>query len=763
MIVKLQNRDPFILVENMGSYFKHTLPDCSLFSEDNFEVSIHKEILYQTKFMQSMIKSADHDGFNSKFTIMCQTSKQDLERIINFLYHGEMVCKNQLEASELSNNLTKLFGFPKMDFGTDLKNDTQNSTNSIIMHCGKPTCKALKACICQLSNVSLSNDVSFITANEGPSKKQSFESESTPYNYRDIDVKEEIMDYDDKPSDFLDVVNIKVEDFENDSNEENYEKYGGNKKRTKIYTCSNCGNKYPFKKTLNRHKKYCKKRLLENDGINVENSEIEKKISCPICANKFHFKGLMKTHIRLTHKNICCFCYEDLTSQKRLKEHMIELHQEEKKQSCAICEKTFFWKSNLHKHIKESHKNSCHICHKEFNEDQELTTHISEVHPKKTLYKNLQNCVVCNSSYRHPKFLIKHMKSEHKLEAYGCSICPKVFTSTSALENHVCEVSNVCSLCGKNFKSESFLQKHMTHCGNNHWRGNKCSICDENFESRETTMDHIAEKHKHVKLYSCPQCTSKFVKRESMRTHIAHVHEKKLSNLCSFCGKNFMSKTYLRNHIAFVHEGKEPQKFFCTMCEYSSNQKGNLQKHFEYHHEDRTFQCPTCGEEFKSEHKLDGHIAVVHDRSKLFKCKLCNSEYRSEHYLKEHVEYAHEKKMKYICPQCGKSCMHKSHLRIHIRKVHENEGKLPYKCPHCDKACKTDQAIKFHIQAVHEGVRFKCSICDKGLTSTTALKRHIDNVHEKKRPFACDICNESFAQKQHMITHKKGKHKIFAV
>ena len=141
--------------------------------------------------------------------------------------------------------------------------------------------------------------------------------------------------------------------------------------------------------------------------------------------------------------------------------------------------------------VEHKLQNSCHICHKEFNEDQELKSHASEAHQKRTVYKNLQNCVVCNTKYRHPKFLIKHMKSEHNMEAYGCSICPKVFTSTSALESHVCEVNNVCSLCGKNFKSESFLQKHMTHCGNNHWRGNKCSICDENFESREVTMEHI--------------------------------------------------------------------------------------------------------------------------------------------------------------------------------------------------------------------------------------------------------------------------------
>ena len=154
-------------------------------------------------------------------------------------------------------------------------------------------------------------------------------------------------------------VDIKTEDFENDILEENNERNGKTKRRSKTHICPNCGNKYPFKKTLNRHSKYCKKASQEIDTIKDETIELEKKISCPICANRFQFHGLMKTHIRLTHHTVCCFCYEDLNGKKQLKEHMIESHKEEKKQSCTICEKTFFWKSNLHRHIKESHKAKC--------------------------------------------------------------------------------------------------------------------------------------------------------------------------------------------------------------------------------------------------------------------------------------------------------------------------------------------------------------------------------------------------------------------
>ena len=55
----LQNKEPQLTVENMESYFHQRPPDCSLFSEGNFEIKVHREILYQTPYMRDMIKTLD--------------------------------------------------------------------------------------------------------------------------------------------------------------------------------------------------------------------------------------------------------------------------------------------------------------------------------------------------------------------------------------------------------------------------------------------------------------------------------------------------------------------------------------------------------------------------------------------------------------------------------------------------------------------------------------------------------------------------------
>ena len=66
MGIALYNKEPLVLINAMESYFKSTPPDCSLFSDDNYGIQIHKELMYQTKvvymsfsFIQLAVESRD--------------------------------------------------------------------------------------------------------------------------------------------------------------------------------------------------------------------------------------------------------------------------------------------------------------------------------------------------------------------------------------------------------------------------------------------------------------------------------------------------------------------------------------------------------------------------------------------------------------------------------------------------------------------------------------------------------------------------------
>ena len=98
------------LIKNKNSYFKNTSPECSLFSQDNHEIAIHKELFYQTKLMREMIMNV---GFDSKIELICPSlSKAELETIVYFLYEGKILCTDQSAVSQVSQNLKELFGFP---------------------------------------------------------------------------------------------------------------------------------------------------------------------------------------------------------------------------------------------------------------------------------------------------------------------------------------------------------------------------------------------------------------------------------------------------------------------------------------------------------------------------------------------------------------------------------------------------------------------------------------------------------------------------
>ena len=105
----LHSKEPMALTNNMESYFKTIPPDCSLFSEGDHEFQIHKELLYQTRYMREMVKSVSSD---SRIKVFCPSlAKEELKTIVDFLYSGKILHPNEIAVSEITKSLQELFGF----------------------------------------------------------------------------------------------------------------------------------------------------------------------------------------------------------------------------------------------------------------------------------------------------------------------------------------------------------------------------------------------------------------------------------------------------------------------------------------------------------------------------------------------------------------------------------------------------------------------------------------------------------------------------
>ena len=70
---------------NIESYLKSKETDCILYSNNGVEFNIHKEVLYQTKFMQNILLSAYHNCCGT-IEIICPCSEAELDYMVNFLY-----------------------------------------------------------------------------------------------------------------------------------------------------------------------------------------------------------------------------------------------------------------------------------------------------------------------------------------------------------------------------------------------------------------------------------------------------------------------------------------------------------------------------------------------------------------------------------------------------------------------------------------------------------------------------------------------------
>ena len=111
----LYNKEPWVLEKNMESYISNTPPDCTLYSNENYSVIIHKELLFQTKYLRSMVQSLNCNFSCDKIDIICPSlSKEELNLLVIFLYKGYANCENEKALLYLSENLSKLFGFPQV-------------------------------------------------------------------------------------------------------------------------------------------------------------------------------------------------------------------------------------------------------------------------------------------------------------------------------------------------------------------------------------------------------------------------------------------------------------------------------------------------------------------------------------------------------------------------------------------------------------------------------------------------------------------------
>lgn len=145
--------------------------------------------------------------------------------------------------------------------------------------------------------------------------------------------------------------------------------------------------------------------------------------------------------------------------------------------------------------------------------------------------------------------------------------------------------------------------------------------------------------------HTCSICRRVFSGLSYLKKHIDNMHLRRL--MCDLCPKVYSKMNDIRRHITDIHGNR---RFACNVCDYETQEKGNLEKH-KLIHGDKV-ECPVCN---KRVSLLREHLRTHNPKEK---CPICQKLVSRSNY-KPHIRTHSEKK----CRNCEEIFENKDDLR----------------------------------------------------------------------------------------------------
>ena len=357
----------------------------------------------------------------------------------------------------------------------------------------------------------------------------------------------------------------------------------------------------------------------------------------------------------------------------------------------------------------------CESCNKSFYHKRNLTRHIQNVHEGKGFTEN-------NQSTEGPQIEME----------FKCSLCGFVAINKRGLAKHLTKHSStpqkynktmmrICQRCGRDFtpnaarpgyaNAKRDFANHIKRCGVNH----QCLQCKKIFERPSRLMEHLRSAKKCARaraqennvmnfLPNAPlplpqldvsfdenndgdlefQNSNEFESSNDYDNDIDHQDESEIvidsNEMLDETGYG-NDDNYGNNEESSSDPTGPGEHFMSGFLEIEMNEKAENQSQTATQNENGEFKCSLCGFVAINLRGLRKHLAKhssVTQDARNSMCRYCGKTFpwtNGRNNLKRHIKFVHEG-VQLQCDFCDKNCNSSSALKYHMKREHPNENLL---------------------------------------------------------------------------------------
>ncbi|XP_068624471.1 zinc finger protein 547-like [Battus philenor] len=259
--------------------------------------------------------------------------------------------------------------------------------------------------------------------------------------------------------------------------------------------------------------------------------------------------------------------------------------------------------------------------------------------------RNPMNYIMCSRCPVRYKFVGKlkeHMKSEHDIDLFICTVCKTVIENEDEFNRHLKTHSNIyrCAKCNVAFKHRDSIIAHLKwHVEMDNLKDTGkariCEVCGLVLMDEEQLREHYDKKH--AKKYTCYYCGRMYKGEISFETHI-----KKHENVIKGEAKE---QRKVEEEVEEIKRVEKRSKFSCGTCNREFVDDRSLMWHQRLHSNERPYICNVCGRGFVSVNRRNQHAVCAHT-APARRCPLCPALFHLRSMVNTHVKKVHLKEHK---------------------------------------------------------------------------------------------------------------------